>query len=555
MAGRGMPYEIDELQLPARTRNALVRAGVTTLGRLRALSDRELLALRGVGVTAVVQVREYLAAWEQQHTRAEEPAQVADDDAQAIYEGDRFELLPGRQVLHAAWLPEGRLFIWGEGDRVDGPDVQNAAVRRHPFQLSRSSLRKILTGPTSQAAEPLQVQICLPTVADQPQPSPQLIRDVLAERLGQPDLLRPMGRRGPGVPPIGGTLFSERPAPARGAFPHIALGADLGIWALASKLALEFLTRQQFAPTLVQQDGDTEAVWVPILDRAEDLRRVERLAESMPAVSRAVEDGARAPGTSAPRSLIMNFLGAVTDAAVREWAPPLLRVVTIREDPALRAWLAALFSESPAVRAPIKDLARLRLEVTHWLERLLAGAEEPFRVCFRLEPPESPAARETIGHTDADLWTLRFFLQARDDPSLLVPASAVWRERGSTLRYLDRRFENPQEKLLTGLAEAGRLFPSLEASMRTACPELCRLSTEEAYAFLREAAPLLDQSGFRGTGTPMVATASAESLGVSVTVSPSETHGHAQSGHVDTFPVAHRVGGTDDCTGRVLPTG
>jgi SNF2 family DNA or RNA helicase len=524
MAGRGMPYGIDELQLPARTRNALVRAGVTSLERLASLSDGELLALRGVGVTAVAQVREYLAAWEQQHAPEEEPAQAAEVDAQGVYEGDRFELLPGRRVLHAAWLAEGRLFVWGEGEPPDTPDPQNGPPHHHPFQLSLSSLRKILNEPASQTAEPLLVHMSLPTVAGQPQPSPQLIRDVLCEKLGPPDSLGLWTVEGLTLPPLAALSFlNDLPRPEE-LSPRLALGADLGIWALASKLALEFLTRQQFAPSLVQNDGITKAVWVPVLDRAEDLRRVERLGESMPAVSRAVQNGTVAPTTSAPRALIMDFLSSVTDAAVREWAPPLLRVVTIREDATLRAWLAALFSENRAVGAPVKELASLQLEVTHWLERLLAGAEEPFRVCFRLEAPVPPAATATMGETALDLWTLRFFLQARDDPSLLVPASAVWRERGSTLRYLDRRFESPQEKLLTGLAEAGRLFAPLEASLRTARPELCRLSTGEAYAFLREAAALLDQSGF-GVLVPQWWRQRHKSLGVSVTVSPAESRG------------------------------
>jgi len=55
-------------------------------------------------------------------------------------------------------------------------------------------------------------------------------------------------------------------------------------------------------------------------------------------------------------------------------------------------------------------------------------------------------------------WALRFFLQARDDPSLLVPAALVWREQGSTLRYLDRRFDKPQERLLAGLGQAARFW-------------------------------------------------------------------------------------------------
>src|SRR5205085_5191650 len=54
----------------------------------------------------------------------------------------------------------------------------------------------------------------------------------------------------------------------------------------------------------------------------------------------------------------------------------------------------------------------------------------------------------------------------------------------------------PQERLLAGLGYAGRIFPPLEASLHSAAPDRALLTTQEAFAFLKEAAPLLEQSGF-----------------------------------------------------------
>jgi SNF2 family DNA or RNA helicase len=61
---------------------------------------------------------------------------------------------------------------------------------------------------------------------------------------------------------------------------------------------------------------------------------------------------------------------------------------------------------------------------------------------------------------------------------------------------LDRRFEQPQERLLRGLAFAARLFPPLEASLRGKTPDHAALSVEHAFTFLKEIVPLLEQSGF-----------------------------------------------------------
>lgn len=80
-------------------------------------------------------------------------------------------------------------------------------------------------------------------------------------------------------------------------------------------------------------------------------------------------------------------------------------------------------------------------ELTVWLpsagQEQVAG-DESSRITFRLEAPDDERAP----------WALSYLLQATDDPSLLVPAAQIWRERGQHFSYLDRRFAHPQEPLL-----------------------------------------------------------------------------------------------------------
>jgi SNF2 family DNA or RNA helicase len=87
-------------------------------------------------------------------------------------------------------------------------------------------------------------------------------------------------------------------------------------------------------------------------------------------------------------------------------------------------------------------------------------------------------------------------LQARDDSSIVIPASEVWQANRNSLRINNRRFEQPQERLLAGLGIASRLFSPIQESLRSPRPEVAFLSTEEAYQFLREIGPLLESSGF-----------------------------------------------------------
>ncbi|HCJ35700.1 MAG TPA: ATP-dependent helicase, partial [Ktedonobacter sp.] len=141
-------------------------------------------------------------------------------------------------------------------------------------------------------------------------------------------------------------------------------------------------------------------------------------------------------------------------------------------------------------------LQRFSMTLHNWVDQIRpveTGAA--FRTCFRLDAPGEPGEPGEDNEKSSD-WRISFYLQANDDRSLLVPADKVWKERSSTLTFLKRKFENPQERLLADLGKATRLFPTLEESLRAARPEELKLNTEQAYTFLRESAPLLEQSGF-----------------------------------------------------------
>lgn len=281
--------------------------------------------------------------------------------------------------------------------------------------------------------------------------------------------------------------------------PNLAMGPDLHFWRLAARFQLSLLARQRFVPTLLVnqsaggnqgQDG-YRAVWQPWLDDPADRARLQQLSAAMPPVCRAVrlaDDSAATPG---PASLLASFLHAVTDACVRQWAAPARKPTassTVR--PELR-WRNALLRDEGVLADPGRDLPQLAKQVGEWLAQLQAEAGAAFRLCFRLEAPDAAVARR-----DARAWSLRYLLQAVDDLSLLVPAEQVWRARGKTLRTLDRRFDQPQERMLAGLGKASRLFAPIEQSLHAARPEAAALTTDEAYTFLRETSLLLEESGF-----------------------------------------------------------
>ncbi len=233
------------------------------------------------------------------------------------------------------------------------------------------------------------------------------------------------------------------------------------------------------------------AAWETVL-AGDDEERMHLLSAVMPPVCLAFLPSSEKK-TSVPHDLVLNFLNATTDAFVRQSLSSTTlipaRKSRTRSAPLPEQWLQALSSDDPKLTASTEELKSFSTGMHSWLTQIRpVDRNAPFRTCFRLDAPS-----EDDNSPD---WHIDFLLQANDDRSLLVPSENVWKERSSTLTFLKRKFENPQERLLADLGKATRLFPAIEESLKTARPMGLRLNTEQAYAFLRESAPLLEQSGY-----------------------------------------------------------
>ncbi|UCG26542.1 MAG: DEAD/DEAH box helicase [Chloroflexota bacterium] len=255
------------------------------------------------------------------------------------------------------------------------------------------------------------------------------------------------------------------------------------------------LARQLVRPALIEvrneQELRYEARWLPVLDGEEEARRLAQLAAAMPPICRAA---AGDPDETIPaRAILDTFLNHLVDAAARQWATGRELALPIGSEPAA-AWLRALFAPDPTVQAAPAQLQHLASSYRAWERALTVAGDEYYRVAFRLEAPGQQTATET--RQEEATWLLHYLLQARDDASLLVPAGEAWKARGGVLDALDRRFDRPQERLLTGLGYAARFFDPIQHSLRRRSPETISLTTAEAYSFLRDCAPQLQQAGF-----------------------------------------------------------
>lgn len=409
-------------------------------------------------------------------------------------------------VLHVHWQPPrtpveaGGVFFWAEtsdskrSGRQPGRRGQKPKTKEHPFFAPIPAVRGIVenNAPLATAKEE-RITLRLPSTRKGPQPSPKLRHSWELDQK-TPPFLASWVVKGLLLPPAEALpVLVQLPSlsQSQDAANMFTLADDARYWHTVATLALEILAAQKLAPLLVEADdtGKTyHARWVPVLDGPKDGPRLALLERSMPPVCRA-EVGQHSQPAS-PRALLTTFLNTTCDALARAWGSQVAPGIRSYEEDASRRWMVALFAPNPTVKAAAAPLQALAASHRAWMRNLNVAGDSAFRIAFRLEAPGQQS------ETKHPKWQLHYLLQARDDPSLLVSADAVWKTRGSVLNELNHRFEQPQEKLLAGLGYAARLFPPIAAGLKDKRPTQLSLETMQAYTFLRETAPLLEGAGF-----------------------------------------------------------
>jgi SNF2 family DNA or RNA helicase/intein/homing endonuclease len=435
-------------------------------------------------------------------------------------------------VLHALWdnVQSDKLHIWAETSNQPASSpkrserkAETSPAQLHPFALSSAALQEMLgelagsLHTRSTATGTLTLQ--LPSTAKEPVASPELL---LAQESS--------GGKATGFKSWKVETLSLDPGLALDvllvlpdyATSRVAFGGSLRFWKEAAKFALALLTRQCYMPALEETKQQNRpvfrAIWQAVLI-GEDAERLSLLTKAMPPLCWSLLPAGEMK-FSALQNIVQSFLNHTLDAFIREnlSATSLLLVQRNRTkrnsaSSVPEQWLTALASDNPVLTAPPDELRGFTEKLRGWLEQIRpVDANAAFRTCFRLD---APGTDESQGSG----WHISFYLQANDDRSLLVPVEKVWNERSNTLTFLQRTFENPQERVLADLGKASRLFPTLEKSLRTARPMGLNLDTEQAYSFLRESAPLLEQSGF-GVLVPPWWNKPTARLGVKLKVKP-----------------------------------
>ena len=244
------------------------------------------------------------------------------------------------------------------------------------------------------------------------------------------------------------------------------------------------MARQRFLPGMVETEEGWRARWTPVLDGVDARRRVE-LALAMPGACRALARRmAEGPLRETAIAALDHVIALLLDEIVRTSARDLSRAPA--PESAHEAWLRALGTTDGATPGAPAALAQLAAGVREWRRPVAVSSDAPFRLCFRLEEPKV----NSVGRRP---WAVRYLLQGRRDPSLLIPAEHAFEGRSA-----ERLLEEPavREHLLASLGQAAVLCPPIEESLHAPAPGGYTTDAPGAHAFLTGSAAALEQAGF-----------------------------------------------------------
>ncbi len=276
------------------------------------------------------------------------------------------------------------------------------------------------------------------------------------------------------------------------------IGDSIRYWSKLAALVLELLAKQRFVPAVYRSADRYEGFWRPVTEDPQTTGRLRTLIAAMPPLCRCMEAELRPVQSSA---LVESFLLRCVDGLIRrtlqgdELAQSLLE--DHEGDPPLPVlWLRSLVSVETTIRAQTGEGRRIAQASDEWIGRLeLARRDHPFRLIFQLDSPDGENGRGADRVKGP--WRLSVQVQFTDDPGVLMSAEG-FADEGSSNRgvMVSVPVESTRIALHAELVKAAEHFPPLIACASPEGRYSMELTLEQAYRFLKDAVPLLDQAGF-----------------------------------------------------------
>jgi len=428
-------------------------------------------------------------------------------------------------ILHGTWIPEstpefvqsGSFYLW-----VETEETSRRRRAGHPRQLFKPDLASLLTdelGFKPSSYHQLEDDIAprhflLPTVDDEPLPSLEMSRyletdapESFAWQYWQVDCYQIKDNT-----EIISTL-NDLHFLATYNLAEVQLGADLLFWYHYTQTFKQVILRDQYIPALKYRSladasktsktrskakgpkqsqkeqtlgGDFEVYpgWEIIGDRyAADL---QAYTEYMPFLCTAgFAEVPDEPTLHQRESLLRHFSECWVHELVRDTSLPQTYLKRI-QDSLIQECLGHDLKQPWWGTAAIQELYQ---QWQRWRDRISRSeTAAPFHIAFKLEEPTKPE----------DPWQILFYVAPKHDPSLQIALLDFWQLRGTQQQELRKQFGDEFEQhLLMNLGYAARIYPRFWDGLETDEPVGIFVDLDTAFNFLKEAAWVLEDAGYK----------------------------------------------------------
>ncbi|ELS04038.1 DNA/RNA helicase, superfamily II, SNF2 family [Xenococcus sp. PCC 7305] len=413
-------------------------------------------------------------------------------------------------IIHGNWIADvddNYFFVWGETWRSlvnEKSSDLNSSISSHPFCLEHddllATLKELKLISAKDLVKPFISQdktINIPSL----QQGKKEISPVFSQNLStleiepkQKILLHNWQVSGVALTPKEASRFLQA-VPLNN--PNF-IAPELSFWSHIYRWSWDLIVKGKFLPGIeANSNGKISSVWQPLLDSEIDRMRLAKFNQTIPAACFAYhnETGENV-GRGKAQELLLDFLAKILDAQVKD---KIASISFANKTLGVTPWLRSLSTIPSDIATESKNINRLQNALYNWglpFQEYLVNqdnknlAQNRYRLALALEPPVQDKNSKEQGD-----WSLKYYLQALDNPKFIIDAATIWQCSDRVLHYQDRKIKDPQEILLKGLGLGTRLYDVITTSLQASKPVSCTLNPIEVYQFIRATAWELQNNG------------------------------------------------------------
>ncbi len=434
-------------------------------------------------------------------------------------------------ILHGSWIitnNESYFFIWGEIWRtLTEQKFTEDTINLHPFNMLQKDLQNFLAQQQLKSDFPReQWHNEIITIPSKSKPRSKSISPIFSNNLESLKSIKLANWEVQGFklsPKEAINLLAKLPLNAVQTQDNY-LGADVIFWTHIYRWSLDLLVRNKYLPGIASLgENQAKSIWQPLLDSTIDQTRLAKFIRVIPDSCRCyLTDGNYQDSTQ----LLLQGLSIILDTKLRTFLN--INNISLKKTP-LQPWLTSLTKTQTTYQDDSKNIKRLETALLNWtlpLQDYLVNenntnlGKNQYRVCVSLTPPIKDTQKSNFD------WTLRYSLQALDDPNFIIDAAIIWANPVEQMVFNNRVIDQPQETFLKGLGLACKIYQLIAESLLQPQPMECELNPIEVYQFVRATAWQLQDNGLGVILPPGLANGTGEQrLGIKISAEVNQKKG------------------------------